>query len=117
MLFYVTKERQKAVKEAMKDLLYVGMAWCMCLYGSNGLVEFCLQIHKRNYAYDGGERALAAFDIFYPSGFYDGAWEWPSEVKLSDEEREETTQLMTDLNTYYQYLQEGAICHSSRVSR
>ena len=79
-----------------------GMAWCMCLYGSNGLVEFCLQIHKRNYYYDGGERALAAFDIFYPSGFYDGAWEWPSEVKLSDEEREETTQLMTDLNTYFQ---------------
>ena len=79
-----------------------GMAWCMCLYGCNGLVEFCLQIHKRNYAYDGGERALAAFDIFYPSGYYDGAWEWPSEVKMTDEEREETTQLMTDLNTYYQ---------------
>ena len=79
-----------------------GMAWIMCIYGNNGLVEFCLQIHKRNYFYDGGERALAAFDIFYPSDFYDGAWEWPSEVKMNDEEREETTQLMTDLNTYFQ---------------
>ena len=78
----------------------MGMAWCMCLYGCNGLVEFCLQIHKRNYAYDGGERALAAFDIFTPDG-YTGAYDWPSSVKLNDEEREETTQLFTDLNTYY----------------
>ena len=79
----------------------MGMAWCMCLYGCNGLVEFCLQIHKRNYAYDGGERALTAFEIFTPKGYYDGAWEWPSSVKLNDEELEETTQLFTDLNTYY----------------
>ena len=79
-----------------------GMAWCMCLYGCNGLVEFCLQIHKRNYAYDGGERALAAFDVFTPTGYYDGAYEWPSSVKLNDEEREETNQLFTDLNTYYE---------------
>ena len=79
-----------------------GMAWCMCLYGCNGLVEFCLQIHKRNYYYDGGERALHAFEVFYPYDFYDGAWEWPSEVKMTDEEREETNQIMTDLSTYFQ---------------
>ena len=79
-----------------------GMAWIMCIYGNNGLVEFCLQIHKRNYYYDGGERALHAFEVFYPYDFYDGAWEWPSEVKMTDEEREETNQIMTDLSTYFQ---------------
>ena len=79
-----------------------GMAWCMCLYGCNGLVEFCLQIHKRNYAYDGGERALAAFDVFTPTDYYDGAYEWPSSVKLNDDEREETNALFSDLNTYYE---------------
>jgi putative aldouronate transport system substrate-binding protein len=79
-----------------------GMAWCMCMYGCNGLVEFCLQIHKRNYYYDGGERALTAFDIFTPTGYYDGAWEWASSIKLTDEEREETSELMSDLSTYYE---------------
>ena len=80
----------------------MGMNWCMCLYGCNGLVEFCLQIHKRNYAYDGGERALRAFDVFTPTGYYDGAYEWPSSVKLNDDEREEVNKLMTDLNTYFE---------------
>ena len=40
--------------------------------------------------------------MFTPTGYYDGAYEWPSSVKLNDEEREETNQLFTDLNTYYE---------------
>ena len=45
---------------------------------------------------------LAAFDVFTPTGYYDGAYEWPSAVKLNDDEREETNALFSDLNTYFE---------------
>lgn len=77
-----------------------GMAWIMCLYGCNGLVEFCLQIHKRNYAFDGGERSLACFE-FWEEPDYEGKLAWPSAVKLSDEESAEAASILSDLNTYY----------------
>ena len=77
------------------------MAWIMCLYGCNGLVEFCLQIHKRNYAFDGGERSLAVFD-FWMNDPYRGAYDWPSAVKLTDEESSEYAQISSDLGTYYE---------------
>ncbi len=75
-----------------------GMAWAMCLYGCNGLVEFCLQIHKRNYAYPGGERFLEVFDVWTVSD-YGGAYDWPAGVKLDDEQSAEANSIMSDINT------------------
>jgi putative aldouronate transport system substrate-binding protein len=77
-----------------------GMAWAMCLYGCNGLVEFCLQIHKRNYAYPGGERFLQVFDTWTVTD-YEGAYDWPSGVKLNDEQSAEANNIMTDVNTFF----------------
>jgi putative aldouronate transport system substrate-binding protein len=77
-----------------------GMAWAMCLYGSNGLVEFCLQIHKRNYAYPGGERFLEVFDVWTVSD-YGGAYDWPAGVKLDDEQSAEANSIMGDVNTFF----------------
>jgi hypothetical protein len=72
----------------------------MCLYGCNGLVEFCLQIHKRNYAYPGGERFLEVFDVWTVSD-YGGAYDWPAGVKLDDEQSAEANSLMNDVNTFF----------------
>jgi putative aldouronate transport system substrate-binding protein len=77
-----------------------GMAWIMCMWGSNGLVEACLQIHKRNYAYDGAEVYLAAFDTWTVKD-YGGAYDWPASVQFTDEENTELANIRTDLNTYY----------------
>ncbi len=78
-----------------------GLAWIMCVYGSNGLVEACLQIHKRNYAYDGAEVYLEAFDTWTEKN-YGGAYDWPSSIKFTDEENEDIKAMSTDLSTYFQ---------------
>ncbi len=78
-----------------------GTAWIMCLYGSNGLVEACLQIHKRNYAYPGGEVYLSAFDTWTVAD-YGGAYDWPSSVSFTDDQNESLSEIRNDLNTYYQ---------------
>jgi hypothetical protein len=73
----------------------------MCIYGCNGLVEACLQIHKRNYAYEGAEGFLEAFDLWTEKN-YGGAYDWPSTVEFTDEENNEIKSLSNDLNTYFQ---------------
>jgi putative aldouronate transport system substrate-binding protein len=78
-----------------------GTAWIMCVYGNNGLVEACLQIHKRNYAYPGGELFISAFDTWTVKD-YGGAYDWPSSVSFTDDQNERLSEIRNDLNTYYQ---------------
>lgn len=78
-----------------------GMAWIMCIYGNNGLVECCLQIHERNYAYPGGEVYLEAFDLWTEDD-YGGEYDWPQSVEFTDDENSELASIRTDLSTYFQ---------------
>jgi putative aldouronate transport system substrate-binding protein len=78
-----------------------GTAWIMCMYGSNGLVEACLQIHKRNYAYPGGEVYVSAFDLWTVKD-YGGLYDWPSSVTFTDDQNADLAAIRNDLNTFYQ---------------
>ena len=80
-----------------------GKAWAMTLYAINGLVEHGLQNHLANYAYEGGERLTAMMDLWSEDstgGNYTGEYDPPKSIKYTDEQREEMTDLTSDLMTY-----------------
>jgi len=78
-----------------------GMAWLMCLYGGNGLVEACLQDHMRNYAYPGGDKQAYAFTVWTEAD-YGGAYDLPSGIKFEPEESEAMNLISQDLQTYFE---------------
>ena len=78
-----------------------GMAWLMCLYGANGLVETCLQHHMRNYAYPEGKVTAQAFDIWIEDN-YGGSYDLPSGISFLTEETDEMNEIYSDLQTYFQ---------------
>jgi putative aldouronate transport system substrate-binding protein len=57
----------------------------------------------RNYYYPGGERLLAMYEPWNYANehFYDGAYNYPQKIKLSDEDTAEIASIRTDLNTYF----------------
>lgn len=57
----------------------------------------------RNYYYPGGDRFLAMFDVwnYATENYYDGAYNYPAKIKLSDEDTAEIASIRTDLNTYF----------------
>ncbi len=72
----------------------------MNIYANNNLVQFCLHDIRRSYAYPEGKRPLAMYDAWVIPD-YGGHYDWPSAIILSDEDTEETTSILADLNTYY----------------
>lgn len=78
-----------------------GMAWIMCVYGANGLVEACLQHHMRNYAYPEGQIFSDAFVIWTEKN-YGGSYDLPKGISFETDETEEMNQLYTDIQTYFQ---------------
>ena len=78
-----------------------GLAWITAIYGCNPLGEFCMLDNLRSYYYDDGARAMTAFPVFTVSD-YGGEYDWPSGVKLTDEESDETVSIFADLNTYFE---------------
>ncbi len=77
----------------------LGAAWVMVLYGCNGLLDPCLQIHKRNYAYPGGERFLAMMDIWSIPD-YNGEYDFPTGISYTDDQQERINEYSNDLVTY-----------------
>ena len=75
-------------------------SWLLCIYATNGLLEATMMHNMRNYYYEGGDRCLRAFEVFNEDEYY-GEYDFPSSVKFTDEERDENTRLLTDLNTYF----------------
>ena len=71
----------------------------MCIYGSS-LCNCHLFFNWRNYYTDTGMRQLACYDVFFVED-YKGEYDWPDAVTFENEEKEETTALFADLNTYY----------------
>ena len=72
----------------------------MNIYSNNNLVEFCLHDIRRSYAYPEGKRPLAMYDTWVIPD-YGGHYDWPSAIILSDEDTEEATTILADLNTYF----------------
>ncbi len=78
----------------------IDSAVVMCVYGCSHLIEFCLLQTDRYYAFDGGERVTRSFDVWTVEN-YDGAYDFPTSIKLDDDANAQAVALMADLNTFY----------------
>ncbi|NLO48735.1 MAG: hypothetical protein GX111_10510 [Clostridiales bacterium] len=56
---------------------------------------------RRNFAYDGGERFYAMYNVWDVSEYYGGKLDFPADFTLSAEAGNEVTALSGDLSTYY----------------
>jgi putative aldouronate transport system substrate-binding protein len=77
----------------------VGMDWVMIVYTLNQLTEGGLEDVNRKYAREGAEE-LAKMNAYWSDFMYDGAYEWPAALKLSDEQQTEVSNLSGDVATY-----------------
>ncbi len=77
----------------------IGSAWVMVLYACDGLRQPCLNIHKRNYAYPGGEIYLKMFDTWEVPD-YSGEYDFPTGVTYTPEQAEELATYSNDIATY-----------------
>ena len=77
-----------------------GTSWLLCIYATNGLLNASLMHNLRNYYYEGGDRPMRAMDVFTEEVYY-GEYDFPSSCKFTDEERDENTSILADLNTYF----------------
>jgi hypothetical protein len=75
------------------------MDWVMIVYTLNQLTEGGMEDISRKYAYEGAED-LAKMNDYWMDFSYDGAYEWPADLKLSDEQQNEVAALSSDTATY-----------------
>lgn len=78
----------------------VGTAVAMSVYLCSFLADACLFDNNRHYAYPGGEAILKSFEVWKIKN-YDGTYTFPASIKLSAEDGDRATSIMTDLNTYF----------------
>ena len=71
----------------------------MVLYTNDGLRQPCLNMHRRMYAYPGGEIFLQMFDTWTVEN-YGGEYDFPTGITYTDEQSEELNQYTNDLATY-----------------
>jgi putative aldouronate transport system substrate-binding protein len=79
-----------------------GTAWLQDCWCFNELAEAGIQLWRRNYAYEGGDRFVAMFDTWDVSKFYDGAYDWPTGVKFTDEQQQIIDENLSDPSTFFQ---------------
>ena len=77
----------------------LGAAWVMVLYTNDGLRQPCLNMHRRMYAYPGGEVLLGMFDTWAVPD-YGGEYDVPTGVPFTDEEQDDMNAYTNDLVTY-----------------
>ena len=76
-----------------------GTSWLFCMYGT--FFSDCALLHNwRDYYYPEGKRLMVAFEVFTVDD-YKGEYDWPACVNFTDDERDETNSLFSDLNTYF----------------
>ena len=73
--------------------------WCLLLYALNNLADCGLEDSNRKLYYPGGEKYIEFNDIWYDFQ-YDGAWEWPFGLNLSDEDQQTVNEYAGDYITF-----------------
>ena len=76
----------------------LGAAWVMVLYTCDGLRQPCLNMHRRMYAYPGGEVYLEMFDTWKVAD-YGGEYDMPIGITYTDEQSEELKTYTNDIVT------------------
>lgn len=92
-------------KKQWKDIVLnseAGVGWITMCWFFNPM-DAGINDWTRNYYYPGGDRFLAMFDVwnYATDNYFDGAYDFPATIKLSDEDNEEVLSIRTDLNTYF----------------
>ncbi|MDD6188505.1 MAG: hypothetical protein PUB32_02860 [Clostridiales bacterium] len=77
----------------------LGAAWVMVLYTCDGLRQPCMNMHRRMYAYPGGEIFLQMFDTWTVDN-YGGEYDFPTGVTYTDDQSEELNKYSNDIITY-----------------
>ncbi|NLL38071.1 MAG: extracellular solute-binding protein [Clostridiales bacterium] len=77
----------------------MGVSWAYMIYAVNSIIEHGLEDTTRKTKYPGGERILEV-RRFWNTYDYDGAYEFPVGVRLTDEEREFVNTLAGDISTF-----------------
>lgn len=78
----------------------LGAAWVMIMNGINSLVDCGIEQHVRSYAYDGGERFLNMMKVTWADPTYSGEYDWPTSIKLTDEQNDDLNAIQSDVITY-----------------
>lgn len=78
-----------------------GTSWLQNCYCYNELAEPGIQHWSRNFAYPGGDRFLAMYDVWDTSSFYDGAYTWPTGVHFTSEQQAIINSNKDDASTYF----------------
>lgn len=73
-------------------------AFLMLTYAANALAEHGLGISDAVYMYPGGEKVRDYYEYYFQFE-YDGAYEWPKGISLSDEQSDAFSAYI-DINTY-----------------
>lgn len=73
--------------------------WVQLLHAFNNLADCGLEDSNRKLHYEGGTRFIEFGEIWYDFA-YDGAYEWPAGLNLSDEDQQEVNELAGDVVTY-----------------
>ena len=73
--------------------------WCLLLYALNNLADCGLEDSNRKLAYEGGEKYVE-FGEMWTDFKYDGAYEWPAGLNLSDEDQQRVNAYSNDVVTY-----------------
>ena len=79
----------------------MGAGWATMAYLQNPM-DSGVNAQTRNYLYPGGERLLHFFEVWNEClDYYDGIYNYPAAIKLSDEDSNEVASLRTDCNTFF----------------
>ena len=90
---------RRATDFAVNNPYGVGYAWCCLFYGFNSLAEHGMEDTDRKYAVEGGERLLAMHD-YWGDCEYDGAYDWPAGIKLTQEQTDVINEYSNDAITF-----------------
>ncbi len=79
----------------------LGVGWATMAYLQNPM-DCGVNAWTRNYKYPGGDRLLHFFDVWNEClDYYDGAYNYPSAIKISDEDSAEVKNLRADADTFF----------------
>ena len=77
----------------------MGPSWVLNMYAANNLCDATLFDQRRSYAYNGGDRLYNMFEVWTPTE-YTGEYDFPTQFKLTDEQREIVSTYSGDITTY-----------------
>lgn len=78
----------------------ISTPWLLLVYAMNPFCDPGIQHHLRTYAYPGGEKLVSFMRDTWTIANYDGSYDWPRSLKLTQEQTDELNKYSADVGTY-----------------